>query len=348
MSTDVTSFPTPASDAGPARSGARFPGDLARLVWPALALAGLILYNAVADTSFFDISFRDGRFFGTPIDILDRAAAPLAIVALGMTLVIATGGIDLSVGALVAIAGSVAATSMAQGTSMPLAMTYALLACCACGAFNGVLVAYVGVQPIVATLIMMVAGRGIALRMGQNVPIVNPSFDFLGNGHLVCLPFTITLALLALLATALLTRGATLGLFIQSIGSNRLASRYAGIPVRPVTFFVYVFCALCAGIAGLVVASDIRAADANNAGLYLELDAILAVVVGGTALTGGRFLLAGSVLGAVLIQTLSITIYRNDFQVAHALIVKALVVLAVCLLQSPEFRARLRLRRSGA
>lgn len=318
--------------------------EWSRLLWPALALGALLACNATFTSGFFDVALRDGRLYGTIIDILDRAA-PLAIVALGMTLVIATGGIDLSVGALLAIAGSVAATMMAQGASMPLAVLAALLVCCACGATNGLLVAWVGVQPIVATLIMMVAGRGIALRVGQNVPIASESFAYLGNGHLLGMPFTITLALLALCAAALLTRGTALGLFVESIGNNPLASRYAGIRVRPITFFVYVFSGLCAGIAGLIVASDIRNADANNAGLFYELDAILAVVVGGTALVGGRFILVGSVLGALLIQTLSVTIFRSNLQWEHALIVKASVVLAVCLLQSPQFRRRLRIGR---
>lgn len=317
-----------------------------RLLWPALALAALLSFNGIFTEGFFDMEVRDGRIFGTTIDIFDRAAAPLALVAIGMTLVIATGGIDLSVGALVAVAGSVAAAMMAQGHPAGPASLVALVLCCVCGAVNGLLVAYVGVQPIVATLIMMVAGRGLALRIGQNVPIASDAFAYLGNGHFAALPFTITLAAAVLVATLLLTRATALGLFIESIGSNRTASQYAGIRVRPITFVVYVLSGLCAGVAGLAVASDIRAADANNAGLYLELDAILAVVVGGTALTGGRFFLAGSMMGALLIQTLSITIYRGDFQIAHALVVKALVVLAVCLLQSPQFRARLRFRRA--
>lgn len=321
--------------------------DLARLLWPALALLTLVAYNAVFTSGFFSITVRDGQLYGTLIDILDRAA-PLVIVALGMTLVIATAGIDLSVGALLAIAGSVAATMMAQGASMPLTAAAALLVCCACGATSGLLVAWAGVQPIVATLIMMVAGRGIALRVGQNVPIANGGFLYLGNGQLFGLPFTITLAMLALGAAALLARGTALGLFIESIGNNPLASRYAGVRVRPITFFVYIFSGLCAGIAGLIVASDIRNADANNAGLFYELDAILAVVVGGTALVGGRFTLLGSVLGALLIQTLSVTIFRSDLQWEHALIVKASVVLGVCLLQSPQFRRRVRIGRDTA
>ena len=324
------------------------------LVWPALALLLLFAWNGIFTEGFFSITTRGGNLYGPIIDIFDRAA-PLAIVALGMTLVIATGGIDLSVGAVVAISGSVAATLMiadpARGFDMPMpaAVALALLVCCACGAISGMLVSLLGVQPIVATLILMVAGRGIAQGVGQNVPIdpANP-FGKFGNDHFAFLPFAITMALAVLLATLALTRGTALGLFIRSVGNNPLASRLAGVQVRTVTFAVYVFSGLCAGIAGLIVASEIRLADANKAGLYLELDAILAVVVGGTALTGGRFYLVGSALGALLIQTLTITIYRSNIEWQYALVIKAAVVLVVCLLQSPEFRRRFVLRRAAA
>jgi simple sugar transport system permease protein len=229
-------------------------------------------------------------------------------------------------------------------------MGAALLVCMACGATNGLLVARLGVQPIIATLILMVAGRGIAQRVGQKVLVdsEHTGFLFIGNGHLFGLPFTITLALVVLLVTALLMRGTALGLFVESVGNNPVASRYAGLRLRSIVFYVYVFSGLCAAIAGLIGTSDIRQSDAINAGLYLELDAILAVVVGGTALTGGRFFLIGSVIGALLILTLEITIISQDVQAEYALIVKALVVLAVCLLQSPDFRRRLIRGRASA
>lgn len=319
------------------------------LLWPILALASLLVFNFFYTDRFFDLTIRDGHLYGTLVDVLDRAA-PTAIVAIGMTLVIATGGIDLSVGAVVAIAGAVAATLMAEGWSVPAAMAGGLLACMAGGAINGLLVARIGVQPIVATLILMVAGRGIAQMVGQKVAIGadQTGFLFIGNGHFLGLPFTITLALVMLLATALLMRGTALGLFVESVGNNPIASRYAGLRLRSIVFFVYVFSGLCAGVAGFIKASDIEQSDAINAGLYLELDAILAVVVGGTALTGGRFFLVGSVIGALLIQTLETTIVSRNIPSDYALVVKALVVLAVCLLQSPDFRRRLIRRRASA
>jgi simple sugar transport system permease protein len=140
--------------------------------------------------------------------------------------------------------------------------------------------------------------------------------------------------------TAALTRWTALGLFIEATGNNEVASTYAGIRVRLVKGLTYVCCGLCAGMAGLIAASNIRAADSNNAGLYFELDAILAVVVGGTALTGGRFFLAGSIIGAILIQTLTTTMYARDVSPDIAPVPKALVIIAVCLLQSEAFRRK--------
>src|SRR6185503_13442172 len=129
------------------------------------------------------------------------------------------------------------------------------------------------------------------------------------------------------------------GLFIESTGDNETASRYAGVNTRAVKLMVYSFCALCAGLAGLIATTNIAAADANNAGLWLELDAILATVIGGTALTGGRFYLTGSLLGAILIQTLTTTILTRGIAVELTLVVKAVVVLLVCLMQSEKFRS---------
>lgn len=323
-------------------------GGLPRLLWPLLALVLLLLYNLIFTPNFFAIEIRDAHLYGTLIDIIDRAA-PVTLVALGMTLVIATGGVDLSVGAIMAIAGAYAAyfiTEQNYAFAMVLFLTLAisLLA----GAWNGMLVSLFGIQPIVATLILMVAGRGIAqLRSGgQIITFENPGLTYIANGYLFALPFTLTLVLLTFAATAILTRGTAMGLFIEASGNNPSASHHAGVNVRAVKFFVYVFSGFCAGVAGLVAASDIKAADANNAGLYLELDAILAVVIGGTALAGGRFSLLGSIIGAFIIQTLTTTIlttrfFGHDVPPQATLIIKALVVLIVCLLQSEELRRRM-------
>ena len=311
-----------------------------RIFWPLLALGLLLLFNNVFTTGFFHVEIRNGHLYGSLIDVLNQGAKVM-LVALGMTLVIATGGVDLSVGAVMALAGAMAARLMVVSdygfaAAFCGAMGIALLA----GAWNGALVAYIGIQPIIATLILMVAGRGIAQLVtdGQIINFTDAKMVFLGNGHFLGLPFTLTIVLLMLAATWTLTRRTALGLFIEAVGDNPTASRYAGVNARLVTFLAYLFTGLCSGLAGLVAASNIKGADANHAGLYLELDAILAVVVGGTALTGGRFYLVGSLIGALLIQTLTTTMYARNISADIAPMPKALVIIAVCLLQSDKVR----------
>ncbi len=315
-----------------------------QLVWPVCALGLLLAFNLLFTPGFFRLEWTEGHLYGSLVDVLNRAA-PVLLTALGMTLVIATGGIDLSVGAVIAMAGSVAALLITRGgLDTAAVVTTTLGVCVLAGAWNGVLVSLCGIQPIVATLVLMVAGRGIAqlLTGGQIITFTHPGFAFVGGGYLLGLPFTVTLVAVTFAATAALTRLTALGLFIESVGNNETASRYAGVNVRLVKLLAYVCCGLCAGTAGLIVAADIKAADANNAGLYLELDAILAAVLGGTSLAGGRFSLLGTIVGALIIQTLTTTILTRGVPVEFTLVVKAVVVLAVCLLQSDALRERLR------
>jgi len=314
-----------------------------KLFWPLVALGAILLFNLIFTRGFSHIEIKEGRLFGSLIDILNRGA-PVMLLSIGMTLVIATGGVDLSVGAVMAIAGSVAALLVAHvHAPLSIVIVVSLAAASAAGLWNGLLVGYLGIQPIVATLILMVAGRGIAqlLAEGQIITFENHSFEYIGGGFLFGLPFTIFIVLAILIVTALVTRKTAVGLFIESIGGNQTASRYAGINVKPVKLLVYTFSGLCAGVAGLIVTSDLKAADANNTGLYLELDAILAVVIGGTALTGGRFYLLGSIVGALILQILTTTILTRGVAVEFTLVVKAVVVVTVCLLQSEEFRQKL-------
>jgi simple sugar transport system permease protein len=324
-----------------------------RLFWPVVTLVLLLALNAGFNPSFLHVTVRDGHLYGSLVDIL-KGAAPLALVALGMTLVIATRGIDISVGAVVAIAGGVAAWMIGgslvihDGVStyvsrfpMPLAIACALGVAMLCGAWNGALVAGVGMQPIIATLILMVAGRGIAqlITGGQIITVYYAPYFAIGNGYLLGLPVPFLLAAAVFAALLLLVRRTALGLFIEAVGVNPAAAHVAGLPARRITFWAYVFCGLCAGIAGLVVSSTVKSADGNNAGLLMELDAILAVTLGGTSLLGGRFSLAGTAVGALIIQTLTYAIYSVGVPPEVNLVVKAAVVFAVMLLQSPEFRA---------
>src|SRR5437867_3828123 len=309
------------------------------LFQPLAALAVLLLVDLAFVPGFCQRPRRAGPLYGNLLDVLNRAA-PLSLTAVGMTLVIATRGIDISVGAVVAIAASVAAALVgpdAQNPAVPLpwAFAAALGAALLCGIWNGLLVAAMGLQPIVATLILMVAGRGLAqlITGGQILTVYYQPFHFLGGGYLFGLPFALYVVGALVLVTSLLLRKTALGLFIQAVGINPAASRLAGIRAAVLIFLVYVFCAACAGLAGLIISSNVRSADANNAGLLLELDAILAVTLGGTSLAGGKFSLAGSLVGALIIQTLTSTIYAMGVPPEINIVVKAIVVLAVCLSQ---------------
>jgi simple sugar transport system permease protein len=321
-----------------------------RLFWPIAILAMMLLFNLLFTPHFFSVTVRDGHLYGSLIDVLNRASS-LMIIALGLTLVIATHGIDISVGSVVAIAGSMTAMLIGGKYVMgrddiiahPLALCIlaglgiALLF----GMWNGFLVAFLGLQPIIATLILLVAGRGVAqlITDGQIITIYYRPYFFIGNGFLLGLPFSLYLVAAIFTAFALLTRKTALGLFIESIGVNPVAARFAGVKARTITFWVYAICGLCAGVAGLIVTSNVKSADGNNAGLDFELDAILAVVLGGTSLNGGRFTLVGSLLGALIIQTLTTTIYSVGVAPEITLVVKAIVVFVVSILQSERTRA---------
>jgi galactofuranose transport system permease protein len=314
-----------------------------RIFWTVGALALLLLFNQFFTPGFFHLQVLDGHLYGSRIDVLNQGAKVM-LLSLGMVLVIATGGVDLSVGAVMAIAAAVSSRLLVTqhqpaGIAIAVALGISVLA----GAWNGLLVAGLGIQPIVATLVLMVAGRGIAqlITEGQIINFLDPTMVYLGNGHLFGLPFTLTLVVVMLLLTYFLVRRTALGLFIESVGDNDEASRYSGINAKQVKFLVYTFSGLCAGLAGLVACSNIKSADANNIGLYLELDAILAVVVGGTSLQGGRFYLVGAVIGGLFIQTLTTTFYAKNVSSDIAPVPKALVIIAVCLLQSEVFRTRL-------
>ncbi|WP_200913414.1 MULTISPECIES: ABC transporter permease [unclassified Frigoribacterium] len=319
-----------------------------RLFWPTALLVALLALNIIAEPGFASVRLQDGHLFGSIIDVL-RNGSPTLLVALGMTLVIATRGIDLSVGAVVAISGSIACTIIAGSPDpgsigvVAVAILTAVAVALVLGGVNGTLVSIVGVQPIVATLILMTAGRGIAMLIteGQIISVSSPAYQVIGGGFFLLLPVSVLIAAVIFAGTALLTRKTALGMLIESVGINPEASRLAGVRSRSIMMTVYVFSAVCAAVAGLMISSNVTAADANNAGLFIELDAILAVVIGGTSLAGGRFSLIGTLLGALVIQMLTTTVYSVGIAPELTLIFKALVVVAVCLLQSPALSRRL-------
>lgn len=325
------------------------PSLRSRLLTPqTLALAGVLAFNWLLFPGFFNVVWQDGRFFGSLIDVLNRGA-PVAILAVGMTAVIATKGVDLSVGAVMAIAGAVAAASVVAGYSVFVAVPLALAAGLACGLWNGALVTFLGIQPIIATLVIMVAGRGVAqlITEGSIVTFSDERLIFIGTGAFLGFPMPIIIALVLMLLATLAVRRTALGLLIEAVGVNRSAARFAGISSNVLLLIVYAFSGLCAAIAGIIVAADIRGADANNAGLWLELDAILAVVIGGTSLMGGRFSIVMSVVGALIIQAMNTGILVSGFRPEFNLIVKAGVIILILVLQSP-IAARLFRPKAGA
>jgi simple sugar transport system permease protein len=322
--------------------------DGRRAIWPLAALVLILIGDSLISNNFFGIRIVSdplygNHFYGNIIDIL-KNAAPVILLATGMSLVIATRGIDLSVGAIMAICGAVAAVMVGKGDAAPLPVPLIIILSVGvgalCGLWNGFLVAFLDIQPIVATLILMVAGRGIAQMITEATiaTFVNEGLAFLGVGYILGIPVSIFISIGILIAVYLLVRRTAIGLMIESVGANDKASYYVGINARFIKLFAYIISGICAGIAGLIVAANIRGADANNAGLYLELDAILAVVIGGASLNGGRFYLGLSAIGVLIIQSMNTGILISGIQPEFNLVVKAIVVLLVLLLQSEIFR----------
>ena len=321
----------------------------ARLFLPIVCLIAVLLINVIKTPDFFNITIRNGVLYGYVIDVINRASE-LVILAVGMTLVTAaSGGQDISVGAVMAVAATVCCQILSGGassvteyqSSLILAVIAALLAAALCGAFNGFLVAKLNIQPMVATLILYTAGRGIAqlVTNGQITYIRVPSFQMAG-GYIgkSPVPTPVLFAIVTVVIVALILKKTALGLYIESVGINGKAARLVGLNSTMIKFLTYVICGVLAGIAGLVASSRIYSADANNIGLNLEMDAILAVALGGNFLGGGKFSLIGSVIGAYTIQALTTTLYAMNVKADQLPVYKAIVVIIIVTLQSDVFK----------
>jgi len=329
-----------------------------RVFYPLIALMLILLFDFIFIPGFFTIETREGNLYGSVIDIL-RNGSIVSLLAIGMTLVIATGGIDLSVGAVMAISASVAGILMNPSalwnevffvtdptyTYQPLWIVIgaALLVSIICGLWNGALVAYMKIQPMVATLILMIAGRGIAqlITNGLRVQITYKPFMVIGQGWYI-LPVSLYIVIIVLTLVWLFTRKTAIGMFIESVGINFRSSFFSGIKEKNVKLLVYVICGLTAGIAGLVASSNIKTSDANNIGLFIELDAILAVVIGGTSMAGGRFSLLASIIGALVMQAVTQSMYAIGVAPYALQAIKAVVVIIVILLFSEQVRSFVR------
>lgn len=314
-----------------------------RAVWPLAVLAIILITNAIVAPAFFNIRIVEGRLFGSMIDVLYRGSAP-ALIALGMAVVIGTKGIDLSVGSIVAVVGSVIAWRIKAGDPHIVILFLALAVGIACGMWNGFLVAVLDIQPIIATLILMVAGRGIGLMVNLIDGGTDPSFTSdllqgLSVGSIGLIPTRLLLFVVIFLALWFLLRRTALGLFIETVGGNPAAAQLAGIPSRLIKFSAYAISGFCTGWAGIILTADVHTSDPVSVALFSELDAILAVVIGGGSLMGGRIYLGMTVLGALVIQTMVTSILMSGLPPEFNLLIKAILVLIILLLQSDNSRA---------
>lgn len=320
-----------------------------QFVWAILAIVVLLIINLIKDPTYLSVSYSEnlGGLRGNLIDIL-RASAPILMIATGMSLVIATSGIDLSVGSAMVIAGAVAmeflssSGSNSVGTAL-LALLLAVLVAGVLGVVNGLLVSVIGLQPFISTLIMMLAGRGIAkvITGGQNTTASSDPFKWIANGYVVGLPVVVLLAVVIVVIVGLIVRRSALGLMIEAIGIDAEAARMAGVNKRAILFTVYVASAVLGGVAGVFSTASVMTVDVSNTGYQMELDAILAVVIGGTSLAGGKFSIRGAAVGAVLIATLNKTVIFLGVPSSATPAFKAAVIVLLFLIQSPWLHTQL-------
>ncbi len=321
------------------------------LFLPFMCLLVVLMINLLKSPGFFAIAINNGVLYGRLIDVLNRGSE-IAILAVGQTLVIAvSAGTDISVGSVMSLsacfccmllAGFGVSTTTTLAVPMFVGMLGGVLIGGVSGAFNGALVSKLKIQPMVATLILYTAARAIGLLLNNNqiTYIRYEPYKFLGNFIPGCpIPTPIFVTVIVIAIAAIVLKKTSLGLYIQSVGINNRAARLLGINSAWICFLCYVICGLCAGIAGILASSRIYSADSNNIGLYYELDAILAVALGGNSLGGGKFNLAGSIIGAYTIQAISTTLLAMGVSTDQAPVVKAIIVIIIVTVQSPVFRA---------
>ena len=303
-----------------------------RRVDPALsslgALVGLVIVSAVVTPHFASAS----NLWNVLLQV-----STVVLVAIGMTFVIGTGGVDLSVGAVMAVAGAIAAVTVHSG--VVVAVFAAFAGALAIGALNGALIAWLGVQPIVVTLATLIGARGLAQvisREGELVTIDNATILQLGRGHLGSVPLQVLVAAVAVAGAMFVLRATSFGRYVLAVGGNRSAARLAGVHVRRTLVSVYVLSAALAAVAGLIVAARLGASDAAKIGQNMELDAIAAVVVGGSALAGGRATILGTVVGALIMQVIATTFNMLLVPYAWSLVLKAAIILIAVYLQRPS------------
>ena len=325
--------------AGRSPSGWRtLAGDLRQVRASLLILLGLLLLNAGFTPHFLSVQ---------TLNVNLTQVATIIIVAMGMTLVIATGGVDLSVGSLMAISGVLApliflnpAFEHAAWLGVALALSVPVLVTAGFGLLNGLFITGLRLQPIVATLVLYIAGRGIAqvITGGQLQSFTRPDFAYIGLGRPLGIPFQVLLMLLVVALTYWTVRRTVFGRYLLAVGGNETAARLSGVPVARVKWAVYALSGLLAGVAGLISIAQNQSSDANQVGQGMELDAIAAVAVGGTLLSGGRAQVLGTLLGALIIQLIRYTLLARGVPDAAALVVKAAIIVAAVAMQQRRRR----------
>ena len=327
-----------------------------QIMIPLIALVCILIVNVIVDLvfgqNFFEVTVvknnaGDPVLQGNIISILNYGSE-LAILAIGMTLVTAaSGGQDISVGATIAIAGSTIIRVLCGGNTRPeslatpifVAFLVGCIAAMLCGAFNGALVAFFKIPPMVATLIMYTAGRSIAAWINDNELPVVPGEEFtVFGGYIpgIPIPTPVFIAIICMIIIALVLKFTSLGVYTQAVGINEESSRLNGINPKLIKFVSFVILGVCVAVAGLIKVSRISTINYSVIAKDIEMDAILAVALGGNALSGGKFNMAASILGAYVIQALTTTLYRLDFVKAEALpAYKAVVVSILVVLSAP-------------
>jgi simple sugar transport system permease protein len=329
----------------------RFKNEYSQLLIPLIALALIALFNLIRDPGFFSVSLTQNNtgntvLAGNLISILN-GASELAILAMGMTLVTAAcGGQDISVGAAAAIAGSVFVRVLHGGAITGGSIMLAFLACCAVamlfGAFNGTLVAVFNIQPMIATLILYTAGRSVAywINGGATPTVESPIISAIG-GFIpdVPIPTPIFIVILCGIIFALLFKFTNLGLYTQAVGINQKAARLNGINTTGVKLLSFVILGLCVAVAGCISVSRLSLINHETILVEIEMDAILAVAIGGNALSGGKFKMVGSVLGAYAIQALTTTLYAMKVPSTAIKAYKAVVIILIVVVGSPVVKS---------
>jgi ribose/xylose/arabinose/galactoside ABC-type transport system permease subunit len=302
--------------------------DYAPTYGAAAALLLLLIANMVFTPNFADVNnFRN----------ILLQVAPTVLVAVGMTLVIATGGIDLSVGSVMAISSAMAAVNLGSGVGV--AMLLALLVSLAAGIFNGTLISVFRIQPIIVTLALLISGRGVAQVIsngGQLIEFQNPTFAYLGSGFIGPFPVQVLIMLAVVAAAIFVMRATSFGRYVAAVGGNEAAARLSGVKVHRTKIAVYAISGLLAGLAGLIEAARAEASDAQKVGLNIELDAIAATVVGGTPLTGGRATIIGTLIGALIMQVITTSFNMNGIKFSWSLVIKAAIILIAVYIQRPK------------